>query len=143
MATLTIHTKPWLVDPRAPIRIGPLYAGEILPAGSACYVASTGLVMLTYATAAAPGPNVASKFDGMCIEGAAAIGDAVTLFGLGAIIDLSSGLTIADYYYAAAIGSKGLLEDTPGGVVTTVQEIPICQAVSASAVMVVRSCPIH
>jgi hypothetical protein len=143
MATLTIHTKPWLVDPRAPIRVGPFYAGEVLPAGSACYLKSDGKIWLTYATAAVPGPNVASKFDGICIEGAAAVGDPVTLFGLGAIIDLSDSMTIGTFYYAAAIGSKGLLDDTAGGVVTTVQEIPLCMAYSATAVLVVRSCPIH
>lgn len=140
MADIVIRTDPgpFLVDPRAPLRLSPLTAGEILTPGSMCYVDSAGVVKMTYATAAIPGPNHASAFDGLCIEGAAS-GDPVTLFGLGSVIDLvdvaSTTVAIGDFFYASA--TAGLISDT--AIVTTVAEMPYLKAVSTTAVEVVRT----
>jgi hypothetical protein len=129
---------PWLVDPRAPLRLSPLYAGEALTAGSLCYIDSAGEVKLSFATAAIPGPNVASLFDGVCIENVVD-GGPVTLFGLGSVIDLIDGVlsvvAIGDFFYASA--TPGLISDT--AIVTTVAEMPYLKVVSLTAVEVVRT----
>lgn len=154
MALITIHGPlstppepyPWLVDPRAPLRRETLLAGEALFAGSACYVASTGLVMLS---ATAPGTlpagpaSVLASFDGLCLQERAE-GDPVTLFGLGAVVDLidiTSGITpaIGDYLWPAGTGNEGFLSDADISVFPVAGEMPICKVVSDTAVMVVRT----
>jgi hypothetical protein len=135
MADLTKVTSPRLSDSHALFRRGPLYAGEVLSVGSPCYVASDGLVYMSFATAAVPGPSVNSIFDGFCIEGAAVIGDPVTLFGVGSIVDLSTTvLAIGDILWAS--DTPGEISDT--AIATTADEVPIAKAVSASAVIVTR-----
>lgn len=80
---------------------GDLYAGEALDAVAACYIkASDGKVYMSNGTAA----TEPAKFDGFtpCAYG---VGEAVSLFNIGARFRYGTGLTVgADYFVAATAG---------------------------------------
>ena len=79
-------------------------AGEAIDRAAPCYVkASDGLAYMTNATAA----NEASRIDGFAAE-AAAVGNPVTLYGLGTRFHYGSSLTIGTVLYAGA--TKGRLD---------------------------------
>lgn len=90
---------------------GDLYAGEALDAIAACYIkASDGLVYMSNGTAA----NEAAKFDGFTAR-AVALGQPVTLYGIGARFRYGTGLTIgADYFIAATAGRLDTAATTGG-----------------------------
>lgn len=134
MANLTKATAPYLSDPRAPLRLGPLYAGEVIPVGSPCYVKNDGLVYKCVTTVTGHVVTV-SAWDGFCISGAPAVGDPVTLFGIGARIHIceTTGVLIGTYYWISA---------TPGAIATAAvvaTDIPFAKGVSATDIRIIRS----
>lgn len=90
---------------------GNLYAGEALGVCDACYIkASDGKVYRSNGTAA----NEAAKFDGITPR-AAAIGEPVTLLGLGTRLRYGTGLTIGtDLFVAATAGGLDTAATTGG-----------------------------
>lgn len=132
MANLTKISAPYLSDPRAPLRMGPLYAGEIIPVASPCYVAADGTVMKCITTTTGFIATV-SAWTGFCISGAAAIGDPVTLFGVGTRAHIcASGVVIATYYWIAATAAQ---IDTTAVVAT---DIPFAVGVSTTDIRIIR-----
>jgi len=128
----------------APQITGNLYAGEALDVVAACYIkASDGLVYMSNGTNA----DEAATFDGFTAR-ACAIGEPVTLFGLGTRFRYGTGLTVGANYYIAA--TKGRLDTaaTTGGVnpiarvlhggtdirVTMATEMALAGGISAKAV---------
>lgn len=91
---------------------GNLYAGEALAVADVCYIkASDGKVYRSNGTAV----NEAAKFDGI-VARACAVGEPVTLFGLGARFRYGSGLTIGTDLYVAATAGGLDTAPTVGGV---------------------------
>lgn len=91
---------------------GNLYAGEALGVAAPCYIkAADGKVYQSNGTAA----NEAAKFDGFTPR-ACAIGEPVTLMGIGARFRYGTGLTIGTDLFISA--TAGTLSDvaTTGGV---------------------------
>lgn len=90
---------------------GNLYAGEALDVAAACYIkASDGKVYMSNGTAA----NEAAKFDGFTPR-ACAIGEPVTLFGVGTRFRYGSGLTIGTDLFVAATAGRLDTVATVGG----------------------------
>ncbi|HTG26106.1 MAG TPA: hypothetical protein VK681_39275 [Reyranella sp.] len=111
----------------APSITGNLYAGEALDVGAACYIkAADGKVYMSNGTAA----NEAAKFDGFTAR-ACAIGEPVTLFGIGARFRYGSGLTIGASYFVAATAGRLDTAATTGGLVA------IARALSATDIRVI------
>lgn len=108
-------------------------AGEAIDPAAPCYIkASDGLVYMTNATAA----NEASRVDGFSAQ-AAAVGNPVTLYGLGTRFHYGSGLTIGTVLYAGA--TKGRLDDAK-----TVGDWAGCALViSATEIVVTRTGPLN
>lgn len=107
---------------------GNLYAGEALDVAAPCYIkASDGKVYMSDGTAA----NEAAKFDGFTAR-ACAIGEPVTLFGIGARFRYGSGLTPGANYFVAA--TKGRLDTAA----TTGGTVAVARAINATDVRVVR-----
>lgn len=103
----------------APQVTGNLYAGEALAAVAPCYIkASDGKVYMSNGTAA----NEAAKFDGFTPR-ACAIGEPVTLFGIGARFRYGSGMAIGTNLFISA--TAGLLADaaTTGGTVAVARTV--------------------
>lgn len=131
-ANMTKTAAPYLSDTIAPLRIAPLFAGEVLPVLCPCYIDTDGTVKKCVSTAV----DIANhaKFDGICIKGAAAIGDPVTLYGLGARIKAAdSGLTIGTLWWVSA--TAGALYDTKVASADT----PVAKAVSATDIKIIRA----
>lgn len=113
MATLTrtaasMDTSTGMFAPQV---CGNLYAGAALDAGAPCYIkASDGKVYMSNGTAA----DEAATFDGF-VPRACRIGEAVTLFGVGARFRYGTGLTVGALLYVSA--TAGRLDDaaTIGG----------------------------
>jgi hypothetical protein len=96
----------------APQKTGNLYAGEALGVAVPCYIkAADGLVYQSNGTAA----NEAAKFDGVTPR-AYAIGEPVTLFGVGARFRYGTGLTIGADLFISATAGKLADAATTGGV---------------------------
>lgn len=108
---------------------GDIYAGEALDAVAACYIkAVDGKVYMSNGTAG----NEAAKFDGFTPR-ACALGQPVTLYGVGARFRYGSGLTIgADLYVSA---TAGRLDDaaSTGGITA------IARVVTATDIRVTRN----
>lgn len=115
MATLTrssasLDTSTGMFAPQI---TGDLYAGEALDAAAPCYIKqSDGKVYMCNGTTKGA---EATKFDGFTPR-ACAIGEPVTLFGVGARFRYGSALTIGARLYISA--TAGRLDDAPsaGGV---------------------------
>lgn len=108
-----------------------LYAGAAIAAYDACYIASAdGLVYPSDATAA----NEAAEFHGICPR-AAAIGEPVTLFGPGARMRYSTGMTPgATLYVGIAADAVGSLNDAA----QVGDQEGVAMAISATDIMVLR-----
>ncbi len=136
MAVLTKSAAPFLRNPRAPFRMTPLLAGEVIPVACPCYIAATGLVMRCV-QGTVGGFAAYNAWDGFCIEGAAAIGDPVTLFGVGAEITCTTGaaagvVTIGGMIW---IGAVGTINDAVG---TTATDIPFAKGISINSIIIIR-----
>lgn len=108
-------------------------AGEALDACAPCYVkASDGLVYMTNATAA----NEASRVDGFSPI-AVAVGNPVTLYGIGTRMHYDSSLTVGTVLYAAA--TAGRLDNA-----ATVGDWAGCALViSTTEIVVTRTGPLN
>ena len=96
----------------APQITGNLYAGEALDVAAACYIkAADGKVYMSNGTAA----NEAAKFDGFTPR-ACAIGEPVTLFGVGARFRYGSGLTVGADLFVGATAGRLDTAPTAGGI---------------------------
>jgi hypothetical protein len=134
-ANITKIASPRLADTHTPIRRGPLYAGEVLPVACPCYVHTDGKVYKCVSTAVYTAPATTSKWDGFCIQGAAAIGDPVTLFGEGTRVTIAaSGLTIGAFHYVSA--TAGALYDA--AVAASDGTHPVSKVVSATDILIIR-----
>jgi hypothetical protein len=108
-----------------------LYAGEALAICAPCYIASAdGLVYQTDATAA----NEAAEVAGFTAR-AVAIGEPVTLFGLGTRMRYGAGLTPGDILYAGA--TAGRLD----GATTVGDAMGVAMVVTATDIVVTRAQP--
>lgn len=107
---------------------GNLYAGEALGVCAPCYIkASDGKVYQSNGTAA----NEAAKFDGFTPR-ACAIGEPVTLFGLGTRMRYGTGLTIgANLFVFTTAG-------TLGDAATTGGTLAIARVRTATDIQVIR-----
>ena len=106
---------------------GNLLAGEALDVAAACYIkASDGKVYMSNGTAA----TEPATFFGFTAR-ACAIGEPVTLFGLGARYRYGSGLTIGAKYFVAATAGRLDTAATTGGLVA------IARAVTATDIQVI------
>lgn len=95
-------------------------AGEAIDAGAPCYVATAdGRVYMSNGTA----NNAAAKVDGFAAAGAAS-GEAVTLYGRGAIFEYGSGLTVSALYYVAATAGRLDTAATTGGLIAVAKVLP-------------------
>ena len=130
MSTITKSASVRLADAHAPFRIAAI-AGEAIADGSPCYIADTGLAMMCVSTAVVIA-NV-SAYDGVCISGAA-IGNAVTLFGLGTKIFIADAtLTIGTMWY---VGAAGVFNSA--AVASADTYLPIAKAITTSVIEIVR-----
>lgn len=110
----------------APQKTGSLYAGEAIDVAAPCYIkASDGLVYMSDASAA----DEVAKFDGFAPK-AYRVGDAVTLFGLGARFKYGSGLTPGANLYIS--GTAGGLDDVP----TLGCPTPVARAINPTDIVV-------
>lgn len=103
----------------APQITGSFYAGEALDSVAPCYIkAADGLVYMSDGTAA----DERAKFDGFTPK-AYRVGDAVTLFGVGARFRYGSALTPGQNMFIS--GTTGRLSDvaTVGGTVAIARAI--------------------
>jgi hypothetical protein len=106
-----------------------LVAGEALLACAPCYIkASDGKVYQSNGTSA----NEAAKFDGMTPR-AVAIGQPVTLFGVGAKFEYSTGMTPGANLFIAT--TAGRLADTA----TTGDAVGVARAITATVIRVTRN----
>lgn len=113
----------------APQVTGSLYAGEALDAVAPCYIkASDGKVYMSDASAV----DEVAKFDGFTPK-AYRVGDAVTLFGMGARFRYGTGLTAGANYYIS--GTTGRLSDIP----TTGCPIPVARAINTTDIRVLEN----
>jgi F0F1-type ATP synthase membrane subunit c/vacuolar-type H+-ATPase subunit K len=131
-ADLTRTGTPCLADPHAPIRVT-VVAGAAIAAGQCCYIAATGLAALTDKTIVTIA-NV-SNFEGIALT-AAAIGEPVTLFGLGAKIKITD--------TAQTIGTFWYISDTPGelydaAVATADTYLPVGRFITTTVMEIVRA----
>ncbi len=113
----------------APQITGNLYAGEALAVAAPCYIkASDGKVYMSNGTAA----NEAATFFGF-VARACAIGEPVTLFGVGARFRYGSGMTPGQKLFVAA--TPGALDTaaTIGGLVA------IARAVTATDITIISA----
>lgn len=90
---------------------GSLIAGEALDAVSACCIRSDGLVYMSNGTAL----DANARFDGFTAQ-AVAIGESVTLFGIGSRFRYGTGLTPGAAYFVAATAGRLDTAATVGGV---------------------------
>jgi hypothetical protein len=109
---------------------GNLYAGAAIDAGAPCYIrASDGQVFMSNGTAA----NEAAKFDGFANRAYAA-GEAVALFGVGAIFHYSDALlTPGQNLFIAA--TAGRLDDAA----TTGDAVGVARAINSRLIRVIRN----
>lgn len=105
------------------VKDGPYVAGEALDAAAPCYIKSDGKVWMSNGT----GANAAGAVHGWTAE-AVAVGDPVTLFGLGVVFDYATGLTPGAILYTGA--TAGRLD----GSATTGDTTGIAVAVSATKI---------
>lgn len=106
-----------------------LVAGEALDAAAPCYVKSAdGKVYMSNGTAA----TEPAKFHGFTPR-AAAIGQAITLFALGARFNYGTGLTIGAKYFIGATAGR---LDTAA---TTGDAVGVAFAVTATDIIVTRA----
>jgi hypothetical protein len=109
----------------APQKTGSLYAGEALDPVAPCYIkASDGLVYMSNGTA----DNEAAKFDGFTAK-AYRVGDAVTLFGIGARFRYGTSLAIGNLYISA---TAGRLDTAP----TVGCKVPIARTMNSTDIIV-------
>jgi hypothetical protein len=129
-ANLTKVTAPyWVV--KSPLR-RTVRAGEILPVACPVYIHSDGKAYKCVSTACTIG--TISKWDGLTQQ-AAAIGDAVTVMGVGARMHVcASGITIGAFYFVS--GTAGAISDTK--IAATDTNYPCFKGVSATDLEVVR-----
>jgi hypothetical protein len=108
---------------------GNLYAGAAIDAGAPCHIKTDGLVYMSNGTAA----NEAAKFDGFAPR-AYAIGEAVALFGVGAIFHYSeAALTPGQNLFIAA--TAGRLDDAA----TTGDAVGVARAINSRLIRVIRN----
>ena len=134
MATIAVSTTvlPHLTDPHAPVRIT-IKAGAVFTGGQTAFIHTDGTAHL--GDAAVTGIANVSKFDGVVLN-AAAIGEPVTLFGIGAKIYITDAtLTIGNFYYVAA--TPGLF-NIAAKVATADTYLPVAKCISAHEIMIVR-----
>lgn len=111
-----------------PQRSGDLYAGEALLACAPCYIKnSDGLVYMSNGTAA----TEPAGFDGVT-PCAYAVGEAVTLYGIGARFKYGTGLTPGAKYYIAATAGR---LDTAA---TTGDAVGVARAINATDIRITR-----
>jgi hypothetical protein len=111
----------------APQITGNIYAGEALAVAAPCYIkASDGKVYMSNGTAA----NEAATFFGF-VARACAIGEPVTLFGLGARFRYATGMTIGTKLFVAATAGALDTAATTGGTVA------IARAITATDIVVI------
>jgi hypothetical protein len=113
---------------RAPQIAGDLYAGEALDPAAPCRIHTDGLVYMTNGTA----NNANANCDGFTAR-AVAVGQPVTLYGVGARFQYGSGLTPGARYYAAATAGRLDTAATTGGLE------PIAVAVNATDIIVLAT----
>ena len=136
MALLTKCAHPFLANPRAPFRMGPYVAGEVLPVACPCFIHTDGKAYKCV-QGTVGGVAAYNKWDGFCIQGAAAIGDPITLFGVGAEITCTSGaaagaMIIGGFVW---IGATGTINPAVG---TTATDIPFAKSISVDTIRIVR-----
>jgi hypothetical protein len=106
---------------------GNIYAGEALDVCAACYIkASDGLVYMSNGTAA----TEPATFFGVTPR-AVAIGEPVTLYGIGARFRYGTALTIGAKYFVAATAGRLDTAATTGGLT------PIARAITATDIQVI------
>ena len=106
-----------------------LVAGEALDVAAPCYIkTSDGKVYMSNGTAA----NEAAEFVGFTPR-AVAIGEPVTLFGVGARFSYGTGLSPGDRYYIGA--TAGRLDSAA----TTGDAVGVAQAITATDIRVTRN----
>lgn len=133
MALVTVATDASLdadSGMRTPhVLAGDLFAGEALGAVAPCYIASDGKVYQSNAT----GTGAASGFDGFTAK-AYAVGDAVALYGIGAMFRYAADTLTpgAKLYIAATAGRL----DTGA---TTGDAVGVAKAINASDIRVIRA----
>jgi hypothetical protein len=131
-ANLTKISAPYLSDTNLPVKMSGLFAGEVLPVACPCYIHTDGKVYKCVSTKVDEANH--AVFDGFCISGALAIGDPVTLVGLGARIHVTaSGNTIGARYWVSA--TAGAISDTK----VATADAPIAKAVSATDIRIIRA----
>lgn len=104
---------------------GDLYAGEALDAVAACRIAADGLVYMSNGTA----NDVNGRYTGFTPV-AVPIGEAVTLYRLGARFRYGTGLTPGAQYFVAATAGRLDTAATTGGLVS------IAEAITATDIQV-------
>jgi hypothetical protein len=130
-ANLTKSSNIRLADVHAPIRLTAL-AGETVADGSPVYLHTDGKFYKAVSSACTIS-NV-SKFDGVCVKGAAS-GEPLTAFGIGTKIYIAdSGLTIGSFWFVSA--TAGALYDT--AVASADTYLPVAEAISATTIEIVR-----
>lgn len=113
----------------APQATGNLYAGEALDAVAPCYIkASDGLVYMSNAT----NQDEAAKIDGWTAR-ATALGQPVTLFGVGARFRYGTSLTPGANYYLGATAGRIDTAATTGGA------IPVARAINSTDIRILRN----
>jgi len=135
MALITMSTTVYLADPRTALRLGPFICGATaIPIGAPCYVTATALTVLpSITTTTSPGLATFTAFNGFSVN-AVAIGEPVTLFGIGTRVHIvESGLTIGAYYWCSATAGRisdalVLAGDTPFAYSVSATDIIICRA---------------
>jgi hypothetical protein len=113
----------------APQITGNLYAGEALAVAAPCYIkAADGKVYMSNGTAA----TEPATFFGF-VARACAIGEPVTLFGVGARFRYGSGMTIGQKFFVAATAGALDTAATTGGTVA------IARAITATDITVISA----
>jgi hypothetical protein len=130
-ANLVIATNVRLADPHAPVRLT-APAGEVLTAGMVVFLHTDGTLYKAVSTATTIA-NV-SKFYGIVLR-AAAIGERVTAFGIGAKIHISDAANaIGSFWYVSA--TAGSLYDAKVAAADTY--LPVIKMITANIGEVVR-----
>ena len=135
MALITMSATVYLADPRTPLRLGSFVVGATaLPIGAPCYITSTANTILpSITTTTSPGLVTNTAFNGFAIQ-AGAIGETITLFGLGTRIHIvESGLTIGAYYWCSA--TAGRISDA----LVLTGDIPFAYSASATDIIICRA----
>jgi len=131
MALITRVATAGLDTNQARQSVAGLFAGEALDVAAPCYIKSSdGLVYMSNGTAATE-PAECIGFTPRAV----AIGQPVTLFGVGSRFKYGSGLTPGNLCYVGA--TAGRLDDGA----TTGDATGVAQIVSATDILIIRSKP--